>query len=118
MLTPVTSCIVAGQDYTSLTPTFDPQVTRTLSKVAPPCNVVYIVTMENRVTYGRLSSAARATIQDYGWGVAEYIRHWYPDGAWGGDRCGCPDDRCRDGYHHDSHEECKCLPSVLQMENR
>lgn len=64
------------------------------------------------VTYGRLSSLARATIQDHGVSVAAYVRHHDPDGAWRGDRCGCPDDRCR-GHHHDPGEECGCLPVVL-----
>lgn len=38
--------ITAGQVYTSLTPTFGDVVARTLSKVALPYNVRYIVTME------------------------------------------------------------------------
>lgn len=65
------------------------------------------------VTYHRLTPLARATIQDYGWTVADYIRQWCPDGQWHGDRCGCPDDRCRDGYHHDIGEDCGCLIAFL-----
>lgn len=40
------SCITAGQDYTTLTPTFGDVEPRTLSMVALPYNVRYIVTME------------------------------------------------------------------------
>lgn len=47
MLTLAFHRIVAGQNYATLTPTFDPVEARTKSKVAPACNVVYIVTMEN-----------------------------------------------------------------------
>lgn len=46
MLTLAFHRIVAGQNYATLTPTFDPVEPRTLSKVAPPYKVVYIVTME------------------------------------------------------------------------
>jgi hypothetical protein len=60
-----------------------------------------------------LTPIARSTIQDYGWTVAGYIRRWCPDGQWRGDRCGCPDDRCRDGYHHEIHEDCGCLIALL-----
>jgi hypothetical protein len=66
-----------------------------------------------RIHYGRLSSLARATIQDYGLSVAEYVR-WagWNDGDWHGDRCGCTDDRCK-GFHHDEHEDCGCLPVLV-----
>jgi len=37
-----------------------------------------------------------------------------PDGAWGGDKCGCTDDRCI-GYHHDATDECQCLPVMLDQ---
>lgn len=61
-----------------------------------------------------LSRLTRALIE-YGAGedaVAGYIRHWYRDGAWRGDSCGCPDDRCI-GYHHDGPDDCGCLPVAL-----
>jgi hypothetical protein len=39
------------------------------------------------------------------------VRHF--DGPdWGGDVCGCTDDRCV-GYHHGEDEECGCLPVLL-----
>lgn len=47
MLTTVTPCNAAGQNYTPLTRTFGAVVPRTLSKVALPYIVRYIVTMEN-----------------------------------------------------------------------
>ena len=65
-----------------------------------------------RVTYERLSRTARPEILERGVTIAAFVRSWYPDGRWGGDRCGCPDDRCR-GFHHEEHEECGCLPVVL-----
>lgn len=70
-------------------------------------------TMHKRVTYGRLTPLTRSIIQDYGWTVAAYVRRWDPDGVWRGDRCGCPDDRCRDGYHHDVDDDCGCLTALL-----
>jgi hypothetical protein len=68
----------------------------------------------------RLSPAARETIKHLpywmphadGVTIAGYVRYWYPDGAWRGDVCGCPDDRCI-GYHHDEDEDCGCLPVTL-----
>ena len=65
-----------------------------------------------------LSRAARAEIAAYGLRPVDYIAHWFPrDGAkmpsWGGDRCGCTDDRCA-GFHHDEGEECGCLPALVR----
>ena len=41
--------------------------------------------------------------------VDEYIAHDFPGSAvWGGDDCGCTDDRCT-GHHHVSSAECGCL---------
>lgn len=51
---------------------------------------------------------------DWRWAtIAGYVRHYFPDGVWSGDACGCTDDRCKDGYHHDPHEECGCLRVLL-----
>lgn len=46
---------------------------------------------------------------------AEYRRHHFgPDAQrWYGDTCGCPDDRCKDGYHHEPDEDCGCLAVTL-----
>ena len=65
------------------------------------------------ITYHRLSPEARQEIQAAGLTVAAYVRDRYPDGQWGGDLCGCPDDRCR-GHHHDVGEDCGCLTSLLR----
>ena len=62
-----------------------------------------------------LYPAARETIRDAGMSVSAYVREWCGPGApWRGDACGCPDDRCI-GHHHDAHEQCECLPTVLQQ---
>jgi hypothetical protein len=38
-----------------------------------------------------------------------YVDYYFGPGAtWGGDRCGCVDDRCI-GFHHDQTQECGCL---------
>lgn len=75
------------------------------------------------ITYSRLTRAARETIKWHrwaGWGepgpvtIAGYVRHYFPDGQWRGDACGCTDDRCID-FHHDANEECGCLPALLDQ---
>lgn len=66
-----------------------------------------------RITYHRLTPSARAEIQWAGSTIADYVRRWDSDGQWRGDRCGCPDDRCR-GHHHELHEECGCLAALLR----
>lgn len=46
--------------------------------------------------------------------IAGYVRHFCPDGEWGGDACGCTDSRCAgSGWHHDPDEPCGCLPVLL-----
>lgn len=65
------------------------------------------------MTYSRLHGVAKLMIQDSGFTIIAYVRTWYPAGVWGGDRCGCTDDRCI-GYHHDEDDECQCLPVLLQ----
>jgi hypothetical protein len=64
-----------------------------------------------------LSKRARETIKNWYWGerpvtIAGYTRHFFPDGEWHGDRCGCPDDRCV-GFHHDNEDDCGCLEPCL-----
>lgn len=44
--------------------------------------------------------------------ITGYVRRYFPDGTWGGDECGCIDDRCI-GFHHDELGECGCLPVWL-----
>jgi hypothetical protein len=75
-----------------------------------------------------LSSAARGVLADAGVSIREWVtyggwlvevlsgsdeRQWVPETEWRGDECGCTDDRCV-GYHHDEHEECPCLPALLE----
>jgi hypothetical protein len=69
------------------------------------------------MNYSALSREARDTIKAAGWydpsvTIAGYVRHWYPDGEWGGDLCGCVDDRCI-GFHHEAGEVCDCLAGWL-----
>lgn len=63
----------------------------------------------------RLNKAARARIQASGLTVAHYVRYHFPSGKWGGDACGCSDDRCKDGFHHQPDEECGCLPVLIEQ---
>jgi hypothetical protein len=44
--------------------------------------------------------------------IAGYTRHYFPDGKWLGDRCGCFDDRCI-GYHHNDESDCTCFAVCL-----
>jgi hypothetical protein len=62
----------------------------------------------------KLTQTARDTIkQDYrSLTIAGYTRHFFGDAGWGGDRCGCVDDRCI-GFHHDDESACGCLPAWL-----
>lgn len=62
----------------------------------------------------KLNAAAKATLRDAGITQAAWARaNFCSDGKWAGDACGCPDDRCMDGFHHDPDEECGCLRSLL-----
>lgn len=61
----------------------------------------------------RLEPAAREFLRDVGVSQAALARHFFADGKWHGDACGCPDDRCI-GYHHDADEDCGCLPVVAR----
>lgn len=64
-------------------------------------------------TQNRLSRAALHELRLYGLTRAQYAQHFWDDGRWHGDTCGCPDDRCV-GYHHDADEECGCLPVLAE----
>lgn len=59
-----------------------------------------------------LSRQARQIIRAHGYTPAQYAEAHYPRGSWGGDTCGCSDDRCR-GFHHEPDEECLCLSVQL-----
>ena len=76
----------------------------------------------------KLNSEARRVLADAGITVRDWITYggWLtavtdeagdsrriPETEWRGDECGCTDDRCI-GYHHDEHEECGCLPALIQ----
>ncbi|WP_275293211.1 hypothetical protein [Amycolatopsis sp. La24] len=61
----------------------------------------------------RLNADALDVLAAHGLTEAQWAReNHYADGRWGGDACGCPDDRCI-GFHHDEHDECGCLPALL-----
>jgi hypothetical protein len=62
-----------------------------------------------------LNATAKATLKAYGVTQAGWARQHFTDGRWHGDACGCPDDRCMDGFHHDPHEECGCLLALLDQ---
>jgi hypothetical protein len=38
---------------------------------------------------------------------------WGYRGEWGGDQCGCFDDRCANGFHHFGIDDCGCFPTML-----
>ena len=63
----------------------------------------------------RLNETAKAMLRDAGVSQAAWARANGPaDGSWGGDACGCPDDRCA-GSHHGEDEDCGCLPVLLDQ---
>ena len=60
-----------------------------------------------------LSATARTAIRESGIPLAEWFRMWgYVGRQWGGDRCGCLDDRCI-GHHHDGEDRCGCLGQMI-----
>lgn len=60
-----------------------------------------------------LSATALATIRSAGFTRAEWLRIWgYQGTTWGGDRCGCIDDRCI-GHHHEGADGCGCLEAMI-----
>ncbi|MFI5068206.1 MAG: hypothetical protein ACHP9Z_30080 [Streptosporangiales bacterium] len=62
-----------------------------------------------------LNATAKAALRAAGVSRGAWARyHFYSDGRWGGDACGCPDDRCI-GYHHDGPDDCGCLPALLDQ---
>lgn len=64
----------------------------------------------------RLNAAAIATLKAAGVSPALWDRANYGDGSkWTGDACGCPDDRCKDGFHHYPDQACGCLATLLEL---
>lgn len=64
----------------------------------------------------KLNDFAKATLRDAGisqaaWARANYMR----DSKWSGDQCGCPDDRCANGFHHFGADDCGCLPVLIEQ---
>jgi hypothetical protein len=60
----------------------------------------------------KLNDTAKATLRDAGISHAAWFRANGYQGTWGGDSCGCPDDRCI-GFHHTGPDNCRCLPALL-----
>ncbi len=62
----------------------------------------------------KLNAEARAVLAGAGMTPAAWARVLgYSGRSWGGDACGCPDDRCMNGFHHEPQQECGCLESLL-----
>jgi hypothetical protein len=60
----------------------------------------------------KLNDTAKELLREAGITQAEWAYVNGYDGGWGGDACGCPDDRCID-HHHDAEDDCECLPALL-----
>lgn len=64
----------------------------------------------------RLNEDARIFLMEYPVERAtetDWARFWQAgDPEWGGDECGCPDDRCI-GHHHLADEPCMCIRALL-----
>lgn len=65
-------------------------------------------------TKTKMTEQAQATIHAAGVTIAGYVREQGYENGWGGDRCGCPDDRCI-GFHHLDETDCGCLPALLDQ---
>lgn len=63
----------------------------------------------------KLTQHARKEIRANGVSVAAYMRHHGGTNTWGGDVCGCTDDRCANGYHHAGIDDCGCLPVLINQ---
>jgi hypothetical protein len=61
----------------------------------------------------KLNAAAKAALRDAGFTPAQWAVMWGYRGEWGGDACGCLDDRCANGFHHMGASDCGCLESML-----
>jgi hypothetical protein len=60
-----------------------------------------------------LNATAKAALKAAGVSQAAWARVHFADGRWHGDACGCPDDRCMNGFHHDGPDDCGCLVVLL-----
>ena len=61
----------------------------------------------------KLNAQARGAIREAGFTQAQWCTMWgYLSGEWGGDQCGCFDDRCI-GHHHEGEAGCGCLETML-----
>lgn len=61
-----------------------------------------------------LNKDARTVLREAGVSPAAWARaNYMADGTWSGDACGCPDQRCKDGFHHFPGQECGCLRTLL-----
>ena len=61
----------------------------------------------------KLNGTARAALRDAGFTQSQWAAMWgYRGGKWGGDACGCFDDRCI-GHHHFGENDCGCLTTLL-----
>jgi hypothetical protein len=64
----------------------------------------------------RLNASALATLRDAGVSESVWARANYcVNGKWVGDVCGCPDDRCANGFHHYGVDDCGCLETMLGL---
>jgi hypothetical protein len=62
-----------------------------------------------------LNKDAKIVLREAGVTPAAWARaNYMTSGVWSGDACGCPDDRCKDGFHHHPSDECGCLRSLLE----
>jgi hypothetical protein len=61
---------------------------------------------------GSLSVTALRTIRAAGFTRSQWLLMWGYAETWGGDRCGCFDDRCI-GYHHEGADGCGCLNTMI-----
>lgn len=61
----------------------------------------------NATALGRLEAAGITPAQ---WAQL----HGAIGGTWFGDECGCPDNRCANGFHHYGADDCGCLPALLE----
>lgn len=64
-------------------------------------------------TPNTISRAVLAELRGAGLSKAQWSRiQGFAYGVWGGDRCGCSDDRCI-GFHHETESDCGCFPVLF-----